>query len=319
MEDTHYKTELQESVEYITKSHHRNVMQLAAFYTASGRIYAVNISKIKSFLIKDEIKILKTPSSNELVEGIIDLRGEIISIVNFDAWIGDEIGSDEYKIVIICSYNEKKIGLLVRDIIRIEEKESVDLKRPSSNDPKISYVTDITIDDETGESKLCIVFDAEKLLYDINLTSDDIGTTIYDIESFGEFKPVHSKKLVLIAEDSKIVIEKLHEFCQDIKLNYEIFENGQLLIDKLESISPKDVALVITDIEMPIKNGYQVMKFIKEDGYYEDIPVVSLTSMTNQGMLDRVKALGAIDLVNKSNLPTLYKHIVEILDGRTNV
>ncbi|MCV6607232.1 MAG: chemotaxis protein CheW [Campylobacterales bacterium] len=311
-----YHNEIQDSIDYITKSHHRNVMQLAVFRTSSDKIYAINISKIKSFLIKDEVTVLKTPSSNELVEGVIDIRGDVISVVNFDYWIEEPVNKDEYKIIIVCSYNEKKIGLLVKDIIKIEEKESDSLKTPSTTDPKVSYITEIVVDEESNKTQMCIVFDAERLLFDVNSDSNDVGTTIYDIDSFGSFPPINSNGLVLIAEDSRIVIEKLTEFCDDITLNYEIFENGQLLIDRLGQLAPEQVKLVITDIEMPIKNGYQVIKFIKENGYYEHIPVYSLTSMTNQGMLDKIRHLGAIDLINKSNLPQLYKEIKKTLDGR---
>ena len=49
MSNSTYTNEIQENIDYITKSHLRNVMQLAIFYTGSEKIYAVNISKIQSF------------------------------------------------------------------------------------------------------------------------------------------------------------------------------------------------------------------------------------------------------------------------------
>jgi len=48
-------------------------------------------------------------------------------------------------------FNNKKVGILVRDIIKIEEKNSNDLRLPSSTDPKISYVTDVNVEDESQE------------------------------------------------------------------------------------------------------------------------------------------------------------------------
>ena len=113
---------IQSNVDYITKSYLRNVMQLAVFYTGADKIYAINISKIQTFLIKDAVEITKTPSADGLVVGIINLRGEMITVVSLDKWIGDEVDEDVYKIVIICNYNERKIGILVKDIIKIEEK-----------------------------------------------------------------------------------------------------------------------------------------------------------------------------------------------------
>ncbi len=302
---------IQDNIDYITKSHLRNVMQLAMFYTGRDSVYAVNISKIQSFLIKDNIDIVKTPSANSIVVGVINLRGEMISIVNLDMWIGEEADDALYKIVIVCNYNNKKVGILVKDIIKIEEKNSSDLKLPSGNDPKVSYLTQTEID---GEEKLCIVFDAEKLLFDINDSSTTTGTTIYDINSFEDIEHIHSKKLLLVAEDSKIVLEKLDEFFKKIEIRYELYENGELLLQRLETLDPSEVGLVVTDIEMPIKNGYQVIKYIKETQKFNELPVISLTSMTNQGVLDKVVQLGAIDLVNKADLQKLHSYIKEYLE-----
>jgi len=308
------ENDIQANIEYMTRSHLRNVMQLAVFYTARDEIYAINISKIQSFLIKDELEILKAPSDNPYVVGLINLRGEIIYIVNFDKWLGYDIGTDQHKIVIVCNYNQKKVGILVKDIIKIEEKASEELKMPSSKDPKISYVTEIFLEDK-NTTKMCIIFDAERLLYDTNTGDQNSKSTIYDVKSFNISSKINSNKLVLVAEDSSIVIEKLSDFFKSIGLNFEIYENGQLLIDRLETLSPEEVGLVITDIEMPIKNGYQVIKYIKEESEFASLPVISLTSMTNQGVKDKVLQLGAIDLVNKSDLNRLYRYIKQILEG----
>ena len=302
---------IQKTVDYITKSYLRNVMQLAVFYTGCDKIYAINISKIQTFLIKDEIEIFPTPSQNEIVRGVINLRGEIITVVNLDRWIGDEVDESVYKIIIVCNYNERKIGILVKDIIKIEEKQSDELKLPSGNDPKISYVTEVKVEDK---EELCIVFDAEKLLYDINIKGE--GTTIYDIDSIEDLPPIFSDKLLLVAEDSRTVIEKLKEFFEKIQVNYEIFENGELLIERLNSLNPSQIGLIITDIEMPIKNGYQVVKYIKDTPKYKTLPVISLTSMTNMGVYDKITKLGALALINKSDLKTLYKYIKQYMEAK---
>ena len=301
---------IQDNIDYITKSHLRNVMQLAMFYTGVDSVYAVNISKIQSFLIKDNIDIVKTPSTNSIVIGVINLRGEIISVVNLDKWIGEEVPYDTYKIIVVCNYNNKKVGILVKDIIKIEEKGSDQLKLPTGNDSKISYLTETNID---NKEHLCLIFDAEKLLYDIGDHSSE-GSTIYDIDSFGNMEKIKSNKILLVAEDSQIVIKKLDEFFKKINIRYEIYNNGELLLDRMESIDVSEVGLIVTDIEMPIKNGYQVIKYIKETTEFASLPIISLTSMTNQGVMDKVVQLGAIDLVNKADLSKLYEYIKEYLE-----
>jgi len=300
------ENDIQKNIEYMTKSHLRNVMQLAIFYTGSDKIYAINISKIESFLIKENVEMASTPSGDGLIEGVLNLRGEMVSVVNLDHWIGESVDSDIYKIIIICNYNEKKIGILAKDIIRIQEMQSSELKVPSSNDPKISYVAEIELD---KLNKLCIVFDAEKLLYDLGTNHLSSGTTIYDIESIGDIEAIKSDKIVLVAEDSPTVTDKLIEFFEKIDVKFEIYENGQLLLDRVEEINSEKIGIIITDLEMPILNGYQVIKYIKNSKKYKSIPILSLSSMTNRGVLDKVKNLGAIDLINKADLEKLYQYI----------
>ncbi len=311
--------EVQSNVDYMTKSHLRNVMQLAVFSTGSDRLYAINISKIQSFLIKDEVELLRPPTSNAYISGMINIRGDIVSVVDFDVWVGEESNTKDQKIIIICNYNQKKIGILVKEIIGIEEKASDELRVPVSRDPKISYVTEIAIKDKNINQKMCIVFDAERLLYDANVSDSGSKTTIYDVSSFDVVPPstleINSNKLVLVAEDSQIVIQKLKEFFTKLKLNFELYENGEDLINRVMSLDPQEIGLVITDIEMPIRNGYQVIKYIKQESIYGNVPVLSLTSMTNQGVRDKVTQLGALDLINKSDLDVLHGYIKEILEG----
>ncbi len=306
------ENDIQKNIEYMTKSHLRNVMQLAIFYTGSDKIYAINISKIESFLIKDNVEMASTPSGNGLIEGVLNLRGDMVSVVNLDYWIGENVDIDTYKIIIICNYNEKRIGVLAKDIIRIQEMQSSELKVPSSGDPKISYVTEIELEEH---KKLCIVFDAEKLLYDLGTSHTSNGTTIYDINSIGDVEVIDTERVILVAEDSVTVIDKLNEFFTKLEVEFEIYENGQLLIDRLDTIEPDKIGIIITDLEMPIKNGYQVIKHVKNSKIHKNVPILALTSMTNRGVLDKVKNLGAIDLINKADLDKLYKYIKNNIQG----
>jgi CheY-like chemotaxis protein len=69
---------------------------------------------------------------------------------------------------------------------------------------------------------------------------------------------------------------------------------------------------------MPIKNGYEVIKDMKH-GKYGNIPILSLTSMTNKGVKDKIVELGAVDLVNKSDLKLLHTYVKNILEESSMV
>jgi len=62
------------SVEQMTQGHLRNVQQLAVFYTGHNNIYAINIAKVKAFIITEEVAINDTPKDSDIIAGIAQLE-----------------------------------------------------------------------------------------------------------------------------------------------------------------------------------------------------------------------------------------------------
>ncbi|MCG3715870.1 chemotaxis protein CheW, partial [Aliarcobacter butzleri] len=111
------------SVEQMTQGHLRNVQQLAVFYTGHNNIYAINIAKVKAFIITEEVAINDTPKDSDIIAGIATIRGEPVTLINLDAWLGlKALDVRDYKLIIFCEFNHKKIGFLVKDMLDIVEK-----------------------------------------------------------------------------------------------------------------------------------------------------------------------------------------------------
>jgi two-component system chemotaxis response regulator CheV len=297
------------SVEQLTQAHLRNVQQLAVFYTGQENVYAINIAKIKAFIITEEVDIADTPSSNTIVQGIATIRGEPITLINLDIWLGQKpLDIKDYKLIIFSEYNNHQIGFLVKDVINIVEKTTEELNNSEERNPKITYTTYV---DVKNEPKLCTVFNAEQLLVDIGWT--DTGGEQLKKHVTAE---VSNAKKILVAEDSKVAREVLLAFLRKIDANYEVFENGTGIVEKLKHTDPSDIGLVITDIEMPGTDGYQVAKFIKTNSNLAHIPIIVNSSMTTKAVKDKMKAIGVDDFVGKTDLKSLYKSVLEFLGER---
>ena len=294
------------SVEQLTQAHLRNVQQLAVFYTGQNNIYAINIAKIKAFIITEEIKISDTPTDNKIVEGIATIRGEPITLINLDRWLGNEaLAIKEYKLIIFCEFNHKQVGFLVRDMLDIVEKTTEELKNNEEQNAKITYTTYVKVE---GENQLCTVFNAEQLLVDIGWTSS--GT-----DSLDKYvtHPVNSDKVILAAEDSAVAREVLKAFFKKTKAQYEIFKNGGDLLERLDVIEADKVGLVITDIEMPGTDGYQVTQAIKSDPKLAHIPVIVNSSMTTSAVKHKMENIGVDGFVGKTDIQLLYNTVVKFL------
>ena len=130
------------SVEQMTQAHLRNVQQLAVFYTGHNNIYAINIAKVKAFIITEEVAINDTPRDTNVIAGIATIRGEPVTLINLDAWLGlPALAVLDYKLIIFCEFNHKKIGFLVKDMLDIVEKTTQDLRHTEETNSKITYTT----------------------------------------------------------------------------------------------------------------------------------------------------------------------------------
>ncbi|AXX85187.1 chemotaxis protein CheV [Aliarcobacter skirrowii] len=287
------------SVEQMTQGHLRNVQQLAVFYTGHNNIYAINIAKVKAFIITEEVAINDTPKDTNIIAGIATIRGEPVTLVNLDAWLGlKPLEIKDYKLIIFCEFNHKKIGFLVKDMLDIVEKTTQELRHTEETNSKITYTTYVKVN---NKDELCTVFNAEQLLRDIKWT-DDGGR---DIKKYVEGK-IQSSKKILAAEDSAVAREVLHKFFSQIEVDYEIYSNGGELLDRIEDLDPSKIGLIVTDIEMPGTDGYQVASFIKNNQKYEHIPVVVNSSMTTDAVRGKMERIGIDGFVGKTDINALY-------------
>ncbi len=292
------------SVEQMTQAHLRNVQQLAVFYTGNNNIYAINIAKIKAFIITEEVTISDTPTDTDVVEGIATIRGEPITLINLDRWLGNKsLPIEDYKLIIFCEFNHKQVGFLVKDMLDIVEKTTEELKNNEEQNAKITYTTYVKVNDK---DELCTVFNAEQLLVDIGWT--DSGAN--DLDKYVT-TPIKTDKLILAAEDSAVAREILISFFKRSGAHYEIYPNGTQLLQRLSEIDPFSVGLVITDIEMPETDGYQVAQAIKDNSKYSHIPIVVNSSMTTGAVKNKMDNIGVDGFIGKTDISSLYTAVVQ--------
>lgn len=101
---------------------------------------------------------------------------------------------------------------------------------------------------------------------------------------------------VLAVEDSMVQSKRIQRFFQDHAIPYTICQNGA---EALESIYAKKPMLIISDIVMPVMDGYELCKTLKSTIEYRDIPFILLTSLSDP--LDIIKGLqaGADNFITK--------------------
>lgn len=95
-------------------------------------------------------------------------------------------------------------------------------------------------------------------------------------------------KKILVADDNQISRELIREVLEDPDQKVLEAENGE---EAIESIIKEKPDLVLLDIQMPLLNGYEVLRRIRRNPRVNRIPVVALTAYAMKQ--DREKALAS--------------------------
>ncbi|MFP4427867.1 MAG: response regulator, partial [Desulfovermiculus sp.] len=90
-----------------------------------------------------------------------------------------------------------------------------------------------------------------------------------------------SRAGVLLAEDSEFFRNQVQRLLQDH--NYCVFaaEDGQAAWETLQK-NPQAVHIVLTDLEMPNVDGFELTRKIKQDDQFTHLPVIALTSLAGE-------------------------------------
>lgn len=121
------------------------------------------------------------------------------------------------------------------------------------------------------------------------------------------------KKKILIVEDDGILQKALQEFL--LEDGFEVFGalDGE---EGLEMAKGKNPDLILLDIILPKKDGYEVLKELKLDENTKKIPVVLLTNLGSINDVEKALEMGATTYLIKADykLEEVVKKIKEILN-----
>ena len=96
-------------------------------------------------------------------------------------------------------------------------------------------------------------------------------------------------------------------------MQVETAENGQVALEK---ISQTEFHLVLMDMQMPVLDGYEATRILRERGY--EVPIIALTANAMQGDEEKCREAGCTGFLPKPiDLDLLMKLLTEILGGVT--
>lgn len=278
-------------------------------------IYGVNVAKVREIIRLPQLTEL--PGVAEFIDGIFDLRGVVIPVVNLARWMHIKEPKDTHKNarVIIAEFNNILIGFIVHEAKRIRRISWSDIE-PSSF---ISSKDSIDGSKITGVTR--VENDAVLLILDLETVVQELGLYTPNTEILTN-KSDKFSGTVLVLDDSatarKIVKDAL------VRMGFDIVEatDGEDGLHRLEELYEiykdelnKHLKLIISDVEMPLMDGFHFAARAKEDDRFSDIPIVFNSSISGDFSESRGLEAGGEGYLVKFDADKFYNEISRVVSS----
>lgn len=306
-----------DSVNQRTQLVGQNRLELLTFRLMRKQRYGINVFKVKEVLQCP--KLTTVPNLHPLVKGIAHIRGQTISVIDMSmATGGRPITDPQSRFIIISEFNRSTQGFLVGSVERIVNMNWEAILPPPEGTGSSNYLTAVT----EIEGELVEILDVEKILNEISPVNEEISSDILSQKPTIE-KGGSMPTKVLVADDSSVARRQVKRAVETIGYEVILASDGREALNKLKEISEKgnindEIALIVSDIEMPEMDGYTLTTEIKKDPKLKDLHVVlhsSLSGVFNEAMVKRV---GADAFIPKFDPDELSAAVIEAVKGKKN-
>ncbi len=275
---------------------------LLLFKLNQTQLFALGTLKIRELV--PYTPLTKIPHSHPAILGAATMRGHTLPVIDMAAAIGYKpITESERKdcYIIITDCQRMVIGFLVRAIDKIIECNWRNIEAPSGNLGQNAFLTGVTRFDD----QLVQLLDVELLLSKI-FPDDPIShrAILTDVQR-EKLKPLH----ILLVDDSKVARKQLSDALDSINIPYQVTADGRdaLAIMQQAAEDRMPIDLLVSDIEMPGLDGYELAFEVKNNPAIEHAYIILHTSLSSEISVSQAKQVGANEALTKFDAKELIE------------
>ncbi len=278
-------------------------------------LFGVNVFKVRELLVMP--KITKIANAAPQVLGVADIRGQVIPVIDLPAMVGCT-PKRGLNILLVTEYARSTQAFAVEEVAEIVRLDWSDVLAAEGNGGDL--VTSIAkIKGEDDKVDLVQVLDVEQILRNVfpNTTAE------MHLDEVKDAVKIPEGTFVLAADDSPVARMMIEQGLTAMGVPFVMTKTGQEAWERIQAIeseaqadgrTAKDkVALVLTDLEMPVMDGFTLTRNIKQDARFKNIPVVihsSLTGTTNESHVASVGADAYVAKFMASELAAALKQVM---------
>jgi two-component system chemotaxis sensor kinase CheA len=246
---------------------------LLIFRSSEQEQYAVPLNQVERIE-----KIKRSEIENMGGKRIMQYRGGSLALITVDDIASVQpLADNENLLVIVFNICSKPVGLLAIgpiDALEIaSEIDGVTLKQPGIMGSMII---------NTDTTMLVDVFEIVQTLYPDWFAEKPV----FEIDKTNGATPT-----ILIAEDSNFFRNQVKSYMTES--GYKVIEgaDGAIAWDLLQKHA-SEISMLVTDIEMPNMNGFELTETIRKNPQYNKIPIIALTTLAADEDIAKGKAVG---------------------------
>jgi chemosensory pili system protein ChpA (sensor histidine kinase/response regulator) len=273
--------------------------------------------------VVEEIRRLR-PAEIEDIGGklLTKVRGVVTEVVRLDSALGlppiEPING--YMNMVIVRAAGRQVGVVVEEVLG---KDEVVIKNLGQYLRRVKLFPGATI---STDGSLILLVDVNRLA---GTTSAEVDVVVPSANAARIFGPgavavasgsipaaavdePAAEKVVVIADDSISVRKFVGRILEKAGYSVKLASDG---LEAAELIAQIGCHLVITDIEMPRMNGYELMSHLRQDPATRRIPVLVVTSRAGAKHRERAMKEGAASFLTK---PVQEEQLLAVVDELMN-
>jgi two-component system chemotaxis response regulator CheV len=284
----------------------------------SNELFGINVFKIREIVAMPTIT--KVAGAPEHVLGVVNLRGQIIQVLDLPGITGvkPKTGLNIMLVTEFARTTQAFAVESVEEIVRLDWSQVMSAEHSAGT----GMVTSIARLPETDEhpARLAQVLDVETILQKLN--PDEKSANIQ--QAVGDKIKLKPGSIILAADDSVVARALIEQGLDAMGLPFVMTKSGKEAWDQLNTIAAAaeaegktvydKVALVLTDLEMPEMDGFTLTRNIKSNARFGNLPVVIHSSLSGTTNEEHVKNVRADAYVAKFSAEDLSKTLRGLLN-----
>lgn len=276
--------------------------KLLLFRLAGNRLSALGTLKIREIMPLQ--RLTQIPRSHPAVIGTMSFRGAAVPVIDMASAVGyPALDAEARKTasIIVTDIQRQVIGFLVRGVDRIVEANWKQVQAPPRALGDQAFVTGLLqIDND-----LVQLMDVELLLarvYPESMDSPPAQLTDLERETLREQR-------ILLVDDSQVARRQLADALERENIPYEVTGNGQKALDKMLQANRDQhpVTILVSDIEMPGMDGYELTFHMRDDRSVHQPYVILHTSLNSEMSVSYARQVGANEALTKFDAEELLQ------------